>query len=168
MSEHAKRSCTQQDTCRSCKCFGDKKWFTQPSLPAQAGSIVDKLNFTKYDYLGFQPLAEVTIRMETATTLLLRKILDPAKPAHQAILEQSASLEAAAEGLDQSAAFLPKTPNLRDAGRQPRGDLVALGRGLKRPHDINQAGSVQIVKVETAESRKRARAMAQSEIIDLT
>lgn len=64
----------------------------QPSLSAQQGEVVGKpIKFTKHVYKTVRTLMKCTIRMETATTLVLRKILNPDIPAHQAIINQSES-----------------------------------------------------------------------------
>ena len=133
------------------------------------------MHFVNYSYLDVQCLAEGTIRIETATTLLLRKILDPAKPAHQAILDQSAALEEPTEGIGHSSAVLPvASANANRAEGNQRNmnvaNIVSVRRSVKRLHQDESLGSLQITQVGTLQSAKRARAMMQptSDFIDLT
>lgn len=67
-----------------------KKWFMQPSLSAQQGEVVGKpIRFSSKVYKTVRSLMKCTIRMETAPILVLRKLLNPDIPAHQAIINQS-------------------------------------------------------------------------------
>lgn len=56
----------------------------QPSLSAQAGRVTGPpLNFSSTIYQHVRTLAELSMQMETAAILILRKVLDPDIPAHQ-------------------------------------------------------------------------------------
>ena len=74
----------------------------QPSLSAQSGNITGPpVKFSQTVYGKVRDLAVLDLRMETAAILVLRKVLDPEIPAHQAIIDRS---QAQAEGEGESAA----------------------------------------------------------------
>lgn len=56
----------------------------QPSLSAQAGRVTGPpVTYSPYVYQTVQVLGELSMRMETAAILILRKVLNPDLPAHQ-------------------------------------------------------------------------------------
>lgn len=58
----------------------------QPSLSAQAGRVTGPpITYSPHVYQTIQVLADLSMRMETAAILILRKVLDPDIPAHQVI-----------------------------------------------------------------------------------
>lgn len=58
----------------------------QPSLSAQAGGVTGPpVTYSPYVYQTVQVLDELTMQMETAAILILRKVLNPDIPAHQVI-----------------------------------------------------------------------------------
>lgn len=64
-----------------------KKWFMQPSLTAQAGRVTGPpVTFSNTMYQHIRTLAELSMQMETAAILILRKVLNPDIPAHQVSL----------------------------------------------------------------------------------
>lgn len=70
-------------------CTG-KKWFMRPSLKAEAGDVVGRpVTFSTTRYTSIGSLATLSMRMETAAILTLRKVLNPANAAHQAIIDAS-------------------------------------------------------------------------------
>ena len=70
-------------------CTG-KKWFMRPSLKADSGDIVGKpFSFSTTRYEKIRHVATLSMRMETAAILTLRKVLNPELPAHQAIINAS-------------------------------------------------------------------------------
>ncbi|KAK9807668.1 hypothetical protein WJX72_005788 [[Myrmecia] bisecta] len=65
-----------------------KKFFMAPSLTAEAGEVLVRnttWSTTSYAPVG-PPLADIKLHYETASTLLLRKVLDPLNPQHRTIL----------------------------------------------------------------------------------
>lgn len=76
-----------------------KKFFTQPSLTTAAGKprpFHMRRSLNRYD--KGPVLAELCVRLETATTLKLRGILQDSNPAHQQLLAAEAAwLQAAHE-----------------------------------------------------------------------
>ena len=62
----------------------------RPSLKADSGDIVGKpFTFSTQLYTKIRHLATLSMRMETAAILTLRKVLNPELPAHQAIINAS-------------------------------------------------------------------------------
>lgn len=56
----------------------------QPSLSAQAGRVTGPpVTYSRTVYRTIQVVAELSMRMETAAILMLRKVLNPDIPAHQ-------------------------------------------------------------------------------------
>lgn len=56
----------------------------QPSLSAQAGRVTGApVTYSPHVYQTIQGLADLSMRMETAAILILRKVLNPDTPAHQ-------------------------------------------------------------------------------------
>eukprot|EP00887_Chlorella_sp_A99_P001110 scaffold14.g1110.t1 len=74
------------------------EFFLAPSLASAAGSARVGTGMTPFVYKNVGPrLVRLELRYETAGTLLLRGVLDPARnPHHQAIVDAAAAAEAAA------------------------------------------------------------------------
>ena len=103
-----------------------------------------------------QELAVWDLRMETAATLTLRKVLNHDNPIHQSIMQASQSPEEQ-EGRGGASAAVPSTVSAV-------GDST---RGLKRiklePTQLNRP-----VKQNLFPTAKRQRSLQQPDIIDLT
>jgi len=114
-----------------------KKWFLQPSLSAKAGGVIagPPLTYSTNMYERVRLLAEVNLKRETAAILVLRKVLDPENPDHQAVIDSSQPPDEQEEGGDESA-------DATATGRSP-GDAA---RGTKRR-----------VKSETMQSNKAVK-----------
>ena len=125
----------------------------QPSLSAQSGNITGPpVKFSQTVYGKVRDLAVLDLRMETAAILVLRKVLDPEIPEHQAIIDRS---QEQAEGQGESAA---------------RNDSQAAGgnpRGIKRVK-TEQAQGNRAVKTDTSQTPRGRNAPKQSGVIDLT
>ncbi|KAL3152812.1 hypothetical protein ABBQ38_012394 [Trebouxia sp. C0009 RCD-2024] len=151
------------------KAVEGKKWFMQPSLSAQAGRVTGPpLNFSSTIYQHVRTLAELSMQMETAAILILRKVLDPDIPAHQAIIDQS-QVPDDEEGEGESA----ESPINHATSRSAADDLGATGgdssRGVKREikPEKSQTQS-KVVKSEPQSSSAYSSVRGQSEVIDLT
>ncbi|KAK9824740.1 hypothetical protein WJX74_003623 [Apatococcus lobatus] len=133
-----------------------KKWFMRPSLKADSGDIVGKpftFSTTRYDKV--RHLATLSLRMETAAILTLRKVLNPKLPAHQAIINAST----AAMRTEQIASSAPGQPS------------AVLGSGdIPRDAVRNQASSAGPSRPGTAVSSKPAgiKRNVKSEMVDLS
>ncbi|PRW57552.1 hydrolase [Chlorella sorokiniana] len=93
-----------------------KKWFMQPSLTTGQGALQTERGFIPLAYQRVGgPIATLTLRYETPTTLQLRGVLRQEEPAHRAILQR-----------------FPETAAKEE---QPAAATVAAGRTLKG--DIN-------------------------------
>jgi len=68
-----------------------KKFFLAPSLTTTGGQVTHGSGFSSEKYVKDpshpQAVASLTLRYETPTTLLLRKILSPSNPAHVKVLD---------------------------------------------------------------------------------
>ncbi|KAL3156154.1 hypothetical protein ABBQ32_012443 [Trebouxia sp. C0010 RCD-2024] len=152
------------------KAVEGKKWFMQPSLTAQAGRVTGPpVTFSNTMYQHIRTLAELSMQMETAAILILRKVLNPDIPAHQAIIDQS-QVPDEEEGEGESA----ESPiNDATTSRSAADDLRATGgdssRGVKRKikPEKSQTQS-KVVKAEPQNSRAYSSVRGQSEVIDLT
>ena len=94
------------------------------------------------------------MRMETAAILILRKVLDPDNPAHQAIIDSSHPPEEEEEGEAES----PGTALQRNTEGSSR-------RGTKRKVKAEKGQSNKAIKPELSPV---LRGNATAEIIDLT
>lgn len=100
--------------------------------------------------------------METASILVLRKVLDPDIPSHQDIIDRSQPPEDEEEGEGQS---VPRT-----AASQPASNPRSAGqssRGVKRIK-AEQGQSNRAVKTEPGQTASRSQNSGQSAVIDLT
>lgn len=80
-----------------------KKWFLKPSLSTQQGqAITGVVNYNTKKYVSVKLLATCSMRMETAAILMLRKVLNPDFPLHQAIIYQSQAPEEQEDSTDQN------------------------------------------------------------------
>ncbi|WIA29578.1 hypothetical protein OEZ86_012070 [Tetradesmus obliquus] len=120
-----------------------KKWFLAPGLKAEAGSTV--ASSTKWNYTVYTPvslLAPIKLRYDTADNLILRKILNPSKPEHRAILRASRDERLARMGQEPDAA----SSRLAAAGssrhrvkREGQGAAAAAAAGVKREREDGDA-----------------------------
>lgn len=143
----------------STKAIEGKKWFLQPSLSAKAGNVVPgpPMTFSTNIYEHVRMLAELNLKMETAAILVLRKVLDPENPDHQAIIDSSQPPHEPEEGGDESA-------DATATGRSP-GDAT---RGTKRRVKSETMQSNKAVKPEPLPTPLGQRMAGKSDIIDLT
>lgn len=78
----------------------------RPSLKADSGDVVGQpITFSTTRYDKIRHMATLSMRMETAAILTLRKVLNPELPAHQAIINAST----AAMQPEQSSSSAPGT-----------------------------------------------------------
>eukprot|EP00878_Enallax_costatus_P016555 GHUV01017370.1.p1 GENE.GHUV01017370.1~~GHUV01017370.1.p1 ORF type:complete len:296 (+),score=74.51 GHUV01017370.1:53-889(+) len=67
-----------------------KKWFLQPGLKAETGSLSSKTHcWNTKEYRKLCELPSLKIKYDTAENLQLRRILKPSNPQHAAILQNS-------------------------------------------------------------------------------
>ena len=121
----------------------------QPSLSAQQGAITGPaITFCTKKYVEGHHLATCTMRMETASILILRKVLNPDIPAHQAIIDQS---EAAAPQ-QEATSPVGATPAAAHASRSntsiKKERRSTHGTGIKRERTADAGSSSKAVKRE--------------------
>lgn len=135
-------------------CNAGKKWFMQPSLSAQQGAITGPaITFCTKKYVEGHHLATCTIRMETASILILRKVLNPDLPPHQAIIDQS---EAAAPQ-QKATSPVSATPAAAYAASRSNTSVKKERRsshstGIKRERTADAGSSSKAVKREPGSS----------------
>lgn len=193
--------CKRHQSARKCKqlllyvmvvfvCNAGKKWFMQPSLSAQQGAITGPaITFCTKKYVEGHHLATCTLRMETASILILRKVLNPDLPAHQAIIDQSEAAASqqeatspvgatpaaahAASGSNTSVKKERRSSNSTGIKRERTADAGSSSKTVKR-----EPGSGSGVAQQTPEcidlssimipAGNRSRRQREAECIDLT
>ncbi|KAK9824726.1 hypothetical protein WJX74_001445 [Apatococcus lobatus] len=102
-----------------------KKWFMLPSLKADSGKTVGQpFNFdmTRFDIVC--RLATMSMRMETAAVLTLRKVLNPENIAHKAIMDASRAAIRDDQTTSSASGHLSAVPgdsrSVQDAARRQR------------------------------------------------
>lgn len=150
----------------------------QPSLSAQQGQVTGPaVTFSTRKYNDVRFLATCSMRMETAAILILRKVLNPDFPAHQAIIDQSeasmphqeANSPPAASPAPVNAAVLNRTGIKRERGAKDTSGSKAV---KTEPGSSNGRSNRQVECVDlsnmVAPVTSRARRGQKSECIDLT
>ena len=100
ISRHADAKSMLQLTITVC---AGKKWFLKPSLSTQQGqALPGVVKYSTKKYVTVKLLATCSMRMETAAILMLRKVLNPDFPLHQAIIDQSQAPEEQEGSTDQN------------------------------------------------------------------
>lgn len=101
------------------------------------------------------------MRMETASTLVLRKALNPANPVHRAIIEESET----SSGDEAEKASVDDCVVVAPAARA----IGSRFRGIKRKIKAETSRSQnKAVKSEQLEVLTGSRSKAQTDVIDLT
>ena len=133
----------------------------QPSLSAQQGQVVGQpVIFSDKIYKKVRVLATCNMRMETAATLVLRKVLNPDIASHQAIIDQSAEPHEAPQ--NDSHQVIPATEVSTVHKRLPAQQV-----GIKREHTTSTSASSRMIKREPA-ALCTCSSAARLECIDLT
>lgn len=132
----------------------------QPSLSAQQGHVVGKPVIFSNKSKKVRVLATCNMRMETAATLVLRKVLDPNIASHQAIIDQSAEPHEVPHC--DSREVVPATVISSVQKRLPAPRV-----GVKRERASSTSAPSRIVKREPA-AMYTCSSTAQLECIDLT
>lgn len=138
-----------------------KKWFLQPSANTKVGKLNnDRVHWSNHKFIQGQLLFKAELRMETCPVLMLRKILNPEKPRHQAIIDR---LTGAADSSSDD-----------DSDDQPSVHRVKPEQVARQsqPHasTLTHATSPVRVKPEPQALRKRKRkaALPNPNVLDLT
>ncbi|WIA28507.1 hypothetical protein OEZ86_011050 [Tetradesmus obliquus] len=94
-----------------------KKWFLQPGLQTEEGAVRQtKSGSDKNTYAQMYPLPVLRMRYDTADNLRLRKILDPSKPQHAAILARASNTGVARSSSSSSSGSRQTKQEHRAAG----------------------------------------------------
>lgn len=136
----------------------------QPSLSAQAGTVIGPpVTYSNKRHQTVRQLADLNMRMETAAILVLRKVLDPEDPAHQAIIDRSQPPDEQEEGQGESA----ESPAAAAAPSNPMGTGLS-PRGTKRRVKEEKLHSNKAIKPEPSQTARNRNSGGQSAVIDLT
>jgi len=121
------------------------------------------ITFSTNVYQTIRILTKLTLRMETAAILVLRKVLDPENPAHQRIIDASQPPDEQEEGEGESAnvtSAAASTSSPIGSGLSPR--------GTKRRVKAEKSQSNKAVKPEPNQTPRNQNSGGQADVIDLT
>lgn len=128
--------------------------FLQPSLSAKAGGVIagPPLTYSTNMYERVRLLAEVNLKRETAATLVLRKVLDPENPDHQAVIDSSQPPDDKRKvGMSQQMPQLQADPQvtlpeaLRGGSSQKPCKVIRLSSQSLCQHPWAQAGHLDVI-----------------------
>lgn len=125
--------------------------------------VAPPITFSTNVYKRVRVLTNLTLRMETAAILVLRKVLDPENPAHQRIIDASQPPDEQEEGEGESAnvkSAAASTSSLIGNGLSPR--------GTKRRVKAEKPQSNKAIKPEPNQTARNRNTGGQADVIDLT
>jgi len=121
------------------------------------------ITFSTNVYQTIRILTNLTLRMETAAILVLRKVLDPENPAHQRIIDASQPPDEQEEGEGESA----NVTSAAASTSSPIGNGLS-PRGTKRRVKAEKSQSNKAVKPEPNQTPRNQNSGGQADVIDLT
>ena len=147
----------------SLACCAGRKWWYDAGLTTQAGAPIPvRESWSPVVYSRGPRLAELRVQLETATTLLLRGVLQETIPAHAALLAQFNVPRAAIAARPSPASAAPAAlPAAQGSSGGSPSQPASLTRAIKRE-------LIDLGESNTPPRRRAKTAAAKPEVVDLT